>query len=125
MIMRWRLAVKNKIFLTLFMLCSGAVTCAEATIYPLTIENCGLKETFTSSPTRVVTIGQHETELLALGLEKNIRGTSVWFSKLPPDLEKEGRSLKRLADNRNSLNRVALYSTSQSCRDISSGLFRD
>lgn len=106
--MRWRLSVKNNLFLSVLMLYCEAVTCAEATIYPLTIENCGLKETFTATPTRVVTIGQHETELLlALGLENNIRGTAVWFSKLPPDLEKEGHSLKRLADNAPGFEAVA------------------
>ncbi|VTP67485.1 proposed F420-0 ABC transporter, periplasmic F420-0 binding protein [Leclercia adecarboxylata] len=42
-----------------------------AQVYPLTVENCGIKETFNRAPQRVVTVGQHETELLlALGLEK-------------------------------------------------------
>ncbi|QBR48491.1 ABC transporter substrate-binding protein (plasmid) [Erwinia sp. QL-Z3] len=76
------------------------VSCANAGNYPLTVENCGVKETFEHAPSRVVTIGQHETELLlALGLSKNITGTSVWFGPLPDDLKQQGSKLKRLADN--------------------------
>ncbi len=60
---------------------------------PLTIENCGVKQTFTQAPQRVVTVGQHETELLlALGLEKTIAATSVWFGTLPPTLEDAGKT---------------------------------
>ena len=48
-----------------------------ATTWPLTIENCDVKQTFTQAPQRVVTVGQHETELLlALGLEKTIAAAS-------------------------------------------------
>jgi iron complex transport system substrate-binding protein len=75
-------------------------TTAFASTWPLTVENCGVSETFRQPPARVVTIGQHETELLlALGLEKTIAGTSVWFGKLPPELESRAAGLKRLADN--------------------------
>ncbi len=75
-------------------------TTAFATPYPLTVENCGTAETFLQPPARVVTIGQHETELLLLlGLEKTIAGTSVWFGKLPPELADKGAGLKRIADN--------------------------
>ena len=52
-------------------LLSMAPAAFAATTWPLTIENCGVKQTFTQAPQRVVTVGQHETELLlALGLEK-------------------------------------------------------
>lgn len=79
-----------------------------ATNYPLTVENCGLKETFSQAPSRVVTIGQHETELmLALGLEEKIAGTSVWFGALPDDLKKQGEKLKRLAENAPGFEAVA------------------
>ncbi len=48
----------------------------------------------------MVTIGQHETELLlALGLGSKIAGTAVWFGPLPPELAQAGSGLKRLADN--------------------------
>ena len=78
-----------------------------ATVYPLTVENCGIKETFTQAPQRVVTVGQHETELLlALGLEKKIGATSVWFGPLPDALAKQGNGLKKLADNAPSFEAV-------------------
>ncbi|MDR7342778.1 iron complex transport system substrate-binding protein [Pantoea alhagi] len=81
---------------------------AYAARYPLTIDNCGVKETFNHAPLRVVTIGQHETELmLALGLEKNIAGTSVWFGALPDDLRQQGKNLKRLAENAPGFEAVA------------------
>ncbi|MGD8108821.1 ABC transporter substrate-binding protein [Pantoea sp. FN0302] len=79
-----------------------------ATNYPLTVENCGFKETFSQVPSRVVTIGQHETELmLALGLEEKIAGTSVWFGALPDDLKQQGEKLKRLAENAPGFEAVA------------------
>ena len=79
-----------------------------ATNYPLTVENCGFKETFSQAPSRVVTIGQHETELmLALGLEDKIAGTSVWFGALPDDLKQQGEKLIRLAENAPGFEAVA------------------
>lgn len=76
------------------------LTGATAGNYPLTIENCGVTETFNHAPSRVVTIGQHETELmLALELKDKIVGTAVWFGALPDDLKKQGAGLKRLAEN--------------------------
>lgn len=81
---------------------------AFGTPYPVTVENCGQTETFQQAPRRVVTIGQHETELLlALGLEKKIVGTSVWFGKLPADLAARGTGLKKLADNAPAFEAVA------------------
>lgn len=78
-----------------------------APVYPLTIENCGIKETFTHAPQRVVTVGQHETELLlALGLEKKISATSVWFGPLPDTLAERGKGIKKLADNAPSFEAV-------------------
>jgi len=78
-----------------------------ATNYPLTVENCGVKETFTQAPQRVVTVGQHETELLlALGLEKKISATSVWFGPLPDAFSEQGKGLKKLADNAPSFEAV-------------------
>lgn len=56
--------------LLLIVLLAMAPATFAATTYPLTIENCGVRQTFTQAPQRVVTVGQHETELLlALGLE--------------------------------------------------------
>ena len=67
---------------------------ASASDYPLTVDNCGVKETFAHPPARVVTVGQHETELLlALGLADKIAATSVWFGALPADLQGRAASL--------------------------------
>ena len=78
-----------------------------APAFPLTVQNCGLKQTFTQPPERVVTVGQHETELLlALGLEKKISATSVWFGPLPDSLKEQGQPLKKLADNSPSFEAV-------------------
>ena len=84
--------------LALIMVFSSSAALASA--FPLNIENCGKTETFSRSPARVVTIGQHETELLlALDLGSKIAGTAVWFGPLPPELAQAGSGLKRLADN--------------------------
>ena len=97
--------LKNGLFLA--SLLSMAPATFAATTWPLTIENCGVKQTFTQAPQRVVTVGQHETELLlALGLEKTIAATSVWFGTLPPTLEDAGKNLPRLADNSPSFEAV-------------------
>lgn len=84
------------------------LTGASAADYPLTIDNCGFKESFEHPPERVVTIGQHETELLlALGLQDKIVGTSVWFGALPDELKQQGEKLKRLAENAPGFEAVA------------------
>ncbi len=94
-----------------WVLASGLAALANSVVaaqtYPLTVENCGVKETFTHAPQRVVTVGQHETELmLALGLEKRISATSVWFGLLPDALAERGKGLKKLADNAPSFEAV-------------------
>lgn len=98
--------LKNGLFLASLLFMAPATF--AATTWPLTIENCGVKQTFTQAPQRVVTVGQHETELLlALGQEKTIAATSVWFGKLPAPLEDAGKNLPRLADNSPSFEAVA------------------
>ncbi|MDY0970017.1 ABC transporter substrate-binding protein [Siccibacter turicensis] len=84
------------------LLCAAALLSvfAPAHARPVTIENCGVTTTWQQPPARVVTIGQHETELLlALGLKEKIVGTAVWFGALPPALQADGKGLKRLAEN--------------------------
>ena len=50
---------------------------AEASRYPVSIENCGLATTYTSPPQRAVTMNQAATEImLALGLEGSMAGTA-------------------------------------------------
>ncbi|AMO79668.1 ABC transporter substrate-binding protein [Obesumbacterium proteus] len=91
----------------LTMLLSFSSLAAASTNYPQTLDNCGHTETFTQPPTRVVTIGQHETELLlALGLQNKIVGTSVWFGSLPKEFKDSGHALNRLANNAPSFEAV-------------------
>lgn len=72
---------------------------AESTTYPLTLENCGTNITFEKPPTRVVSAGQSETEiLLSLGLADKIVGTAVWLGPVLKEYEAENAKIKRLAD---------------------------
>lgn len=72
---------------------------AEATTYPLTLENCGVEVTFDKAPASVFSVGQGTTEiLLTLGLGNRIAGTGEWLGPLPTSLEAEGAALKRVAD---------------------------
>lgn len=73
---------------------------ADATKYPLTLENCGSTLAFDKAPARVVSIGQSSTEiLLSLGLADKIVGTAVWFGPVLKQYEGEIAKIKRLADN--------------------------
>lgn len=95
---------KSLLLPALFVFAQSAIA---ASTFPLTVQNCGLKQTFAQSPQKVVTVGQHETELLlALGLENRISATSVWFGPLPDSLTEQGKSLKKLADNSPSFEAV-------------------
>ncbi|QXI25997.1 ABC transporter substrate-binding protein [Pseudomonas vanderleydeniana] len=73
---------------------------AAATQYPLTVENCGLPQTFAQAPERAVTIGQAGTEMLyALGLGDKLVGTSLWFNNVLPEFQAQNDKVERLADN--------------------------
>ncbi|KXG82242.1 ABC transporter substrate-binding protein [Pseudomonas mosselii] len=73
---------------------------ADATRYPLTVDNCGLPQTFAQAPQRVVTIGQAGTELLyALGVGERLAGTSLWFNNVLPEFKAQNDKVERLADN--------------------------
>lgn len=73
---------------------------AESTTYPLTLENCGRSITFEHAPSRAVSIGQSNTEiLLSLGLAGRMVGTGVWFSPVMKAFEAENAKIPRLADN--------------------------
>ncbi len=79
---------------------SSPSAAAEATRYPLTVQNCGLAITFDHAPKRVVSVGQSTTEiLLSLGLADRITGTAVWFGPVLPAYAAENARIKRLADN--------------------------
>ncbi|AZL69065.1 MULTISPECIES: ABC transporter substrate-binding protein [Pseudomonas] len=73
---------------------------AAATHYPLTVENCGVPQTFAQAPARAVTIGQAGTEMLyALGLGDKLAGTSLWFNNVLPEFKTQNDKVERLADN--------------------------
>ncbi|MDR7342899.1 iron complex transport system substrate-binding protein [Pantoea alhagi] len=75
----------------------ASVSSVFATTYPLTIENCGYKETFTAAPERVVALGQNTAEILMLlGLEDKIAATAFWPSKVLPALAEKNSKIKTL-----------------------------
>lgn len=77
---------------------SGAVQAADAhTQYPLTLENCGQKITYTHAPERAVALGQNSAEiLLLLGLQDRMVGTAFWPSKVLPQLADANAKVKLL-----------------------------
>ncbi len=80
---------------------------ADATIYPLELENCGVTQTFEAAPASVVTVGQSGTEMLyALGLADRVKGTSVWFNDVLPEFKDVSEKIERLADNHPSFESV-------------------
>ncbi|MCO7519381.1 MULTISPECIES: ABC transporter substrate-binding protein [unclassified Pseudomonas] len=80
---------------------------ASATQYPLTLDNCGVPQTFAQAPERAVTIGQAGSELLyALGLAERLAGTSLWFNNVLPEFKAQDDKVERLADNEPSFEAV-------------------
>ena len=78
----------------------GGLAQAAATHYPLTVDNCGMPQTFAQAPERAVTIGQAGTEMLyALGLGDKLVGTSLWFNNVLPEYQALNAKVERLADN--------------------------
>lgn len=81
-------------------LLAQAAMAAGPTQYPLTIHNCGADITFDKPPSRVVSIGQSNTEILySLGLADKVVGTAVWFEPVLPQYAAADAKIKRLADN--------------------------
>ncbi|WP_194764429.1 ABC transporter substrate-binding protein [Microbacterium sp. UFMG61] len=71
-----------------------------ATIYPLTIDNCGVEVTVDAAPQRVVSLDQNSTEiLLSLGLEDRLVGTASWTDPVLDSLADANADVPRLADN--------------------------
>ncbi|MBD1551707.1 ABC transporter substrate-binding protein [Pseudomonas typographi] len=86
----------------------GLIATAQAQPYPLTLDNCGHRLTFTHAPQRVVSIGQASTEiLLSLGVAPRVVGTALWFGPLPANLQAAAANIPRLADNAPSFEAVA------------------
>lgn len=83
-----------------FGLACAALPALAATQYPLTIDNCGQKVTFTKAPEKIVSIGQGMTEVLfSLGLADKIAGTAVWVGPVLPQYAEVNSKIKKLADN--------------------------
>ncbi|WP_098465182.1 putative F420-0 ABC transporter substrate-binding protein [Isoptericola jiangsuensis] len=60
---------------------------ADATAYPLTLDNCGTEVTFDAAPQRVVTVKSSTAEtMLALGLGDRVVGAAFLDGPLPDDL---------------------------------------
>jgi iron complex transport system substrate-binding protein len=71
----------------------ASVSSAFATTYPVTIENCGYKETFTKAPERVVALGQNTVEILLTWPEDKVVASAFWPTKVLPSLaEKTAKS---------------------------------
>ncbi|MEN4771419.1 ABC transporter substrate-binding protein, partial [Duffyella gerundensis] len=86
-----------KTAVTLCALALGCAASAFATMYPLTIENCGQKMTFTHAPERAVALGQNTAEImLLLGLKDKLAATAFWPTKVMPELEKQNAQVKLL-----------------------------
>jgi iron complex transport system substrate-binding protein len=80
---------------------------AASTAYPLSVDNCGQTLTITHAPQKTVTIGQAATEMLyALGLGKQVVGTSLWFNPVLPEYQTLNGNIDRLADNAPSFESV-------------------
>lgn len=80
---------------------------APAEGYPLTVQNCGRDVTLTQRPERIVSLNQGTTEvLLSLGAADRMVGTADWTDPILPSLSGENDRVKRLADNKPSLETV-------------------
>jgi iron complex transport system substrate-binding protein len=80
---------------------------AASTAYPLSVDNCGQTLTITHAPQKTVTIGQAATEMLyALGLGKQVVGTSLWFNPVLPEYQTLNDNIDRLSDNAPSFESV-------------------
>lgn len=80
---------------------------AEPTVYPLTLENCGVKVTIENAPQRAVGLGQNSTEImLMLGLADRMAGTAIWVSPVLPELAADNAKVQRIADNAPSFEAV-------------------
>lgn len=80
---------------------------AEATRYPLSIENCGHTLRFDAAPRNAVTIGQSVTEILySLGAGDRMGGTALWFNAVLPEFAEVNARVPRLDNNAPSFESV-------------------
>mgnify|MGYP003629638416 CR=1 FL=1 len=91
--------------LTFFM--ASAPAKADATRYPLTIENCGVEVTFNKAPKRAVALGQNSAEiLLMLGLEDRVKASAFWPTQVLPELAKANEKVKLLTVEKPTLESI-------------------
>ncbi|GGZ43849.1 ABC transporter substrate-binding protein [Streptomyces poonensis] len=75
--------------------------------FPVTVDNCGVRTTYDSPPSRVVTIHQHPAELmLALGLKDRMVGTAFPDSAVLPELKTDYETIPELAKKEPSFETV-------------------
>ncbi len=71
----------------------------DASAFPITIENCGIKVTFNAPPESAVTMNQGATEImLALGLEDQMTGTAYLDDVIRPEFADAYESIPVLSD---------------------------
>lgn len=86
--------------LALAVLAFVGVPAAQATDYPLKVQNCGYTLNIEKAPAAVATIGQAGTEMLyALGLGDKAVGTSLWFNDVLPQFKEIDSKVPRIAHN--------------------------
>ncbi|MET8116683.1 ABC transporter substrate-binding protein [Streptomyces prasinus] len=89
---------------------SGGDAKATATApagFPVTVDNCGVRTTYDTPPSRVVTIHQHPAELmLALGLKDHMVGTAFPDSAVLPELKKDYEAIPELAEREPSFEKI-------------------
>jgi len=67
--------------------------------FPLTIENCGITQTYDAPPARAVTMNQHVTEvMLALGLQDRLVGTAYLDDAILPEYQAAYDAIPVLAE---------------------------
>lgn len=76
-----------------------AVSTADLSSFPVTIENCGVTTTYDAPPARAVTMNQSVTEImLALGLEGSMVGTAYMDDTILPAFAEAYESVPVLAE---------------------------
>lgn len=90
--------------LSRFLLIAGLLTGASGSVMGQSqqeaLDNCGHQLKLSSSPERVITVGQATTEMLySLGLHDRVVGTSNWFTDVAEDFRQVNAGIERIADN--------------------------
>ncbi|MFI6123961.1 ABC transporter substrate-binding protein [Streptomyces sp. NPDC051064] len=85
----------------------GAARDAAGDGFPVTLKNCGRTVTVDAAPRHAVSLNQGSTEiLLSLGLADRLAATATWTDPVMKGLEKDESTVKRLAENQPSSEKV-------------------